>query len=124
MSVIKKAISDLLESDKKYPPYGHDIEFYVDNHPERIYISSGVSDGYPIYLFLEKSKLSEDQVSKLTEMKLENAKEPYLRDFKNVRIVAEIELKEDYIESLIKSIFKDVFNIRDLSEVRYNIYPI
>lgn len=124
MLIIQKAIEDLLESDKIHPPYGHDVSFYISGRKEILYISSGVSEGYPLYLYFKTNNLTPDQKIKVKQIQLKHSKEINFKQLGDIRIAAEFELKKEYIEDLIVKIFKEVFEYNDISDLEYTINPI
>lgn len=125
MTIVQTAIDDLLESNMKYPPYGHDVIFYFNkNKKEAIYISGGFSDNYPIHIYFEKDDLLVDQIDKLKKIKLKFSEQPYFEEYKSVRIDANLELDKDYIEELVINLFREVWNIDDISKLKYDINPV
>lgn len=124
MLLIQKAIDDLLESDKIHAPYGHDVRFYIPDTKESLYVSTGVSEDYPLHFYFNKKDLTPEQEKKIKQLELQHSKDKNFKDFGRVRITGEFELEKEYIENLIIQIFKEVFGYNNISELEYYINPI
>lgn len=124
MSIIQKAIDELLEWDEKYAPNGHDIKFFLPAAKESFYVSTGLSKDFPLQGYFIQRELTALQIDKILQISLQFCKEEHFRFSFGSKYVADLRLERDYIEELITNIFQDVFDCKEMSALEYKIFAI